>query len=160
MSLRSAIRIFRQWGLRLGSRACGAGGERAPRGASEGWGYGLAARCGVGGIRNTSLPDSCSFLSLCDMGNGSYHGVATPYPAWGFHPQTPSPLRGGLKSYSIFPQLSRSDSVVKGAGNSVPCRELEGRALNVPHLRHFLFVTFRANVKSLSSISLLYFSAK
>ena len=31
MSLRSAIRIFSQWGLRLGSRACGAGRERAPR---------------------------------------------------------------------------------------------------------------------------------
>ena len=49
----------------------------------------------------------------------------------GTSPQTPSPLRGGLKPQNKKdpPQLSRSDSVVKGPGNSVPLRGL-GRSPN------------------------------
>ena len=47
-----------------------------------------------------------------------------PMPRLGTSPQTPSPLRGGLKPQNKKdpPQLSRSDSVVKGQGNSVPLR--------------------------------------
>ena len=44
------------------------------------------------------LPDSCLFESLCD---GGYYGVATPCPAWGFHPQTPSLLRGSFNMFYI-----------------------------------------------------------
>ena len=87
-------------------------------------------------------------------------GLPPHTPLGAFIPQTHLRFAAAESHIPFFPQLSRSDSVVKGAGNSVPCRELEGRAINVPHLRHFLFVTFRTNVKSLSSISLLYFSAK
>ncbi len=45
-------------------------------------------------------------------------------PRLGTSPQTPSSLRGGLKPQrkESPPQLSRSDSVVKGQGNSVPLR--------------------------------------
>ena len=45
-------------------------------------------------------------------------------PRLGTSPQTLSPLRGGLKPQNRKspPQLSRSDSVVKGQGNSVPLR--------------------------------------
>ena len=56
---------------------------------------------------------------------------SNPKPDWGFHPQTPSSLRGGFNK--LYPQLSLRDRGVEGAGNVVPCRELEGGALNVFH---------------------------
>ena len=80
-----------------------------------------------------SLPDS-SWVALRAWG---YDGVATPYPAWGFAPN-PSKERCSLHPFSAsrrleyaFFQLSLRDSIVEGAGNLVPCRELEGGALNV-----------------------------
>ena len=48
---RAGTPCTRERGLRLGLTAL--------RGASEGWGYGLANQCSVFGIRNASLPDSC-----------------------------------------------------------------------------------------------------
>ena len=72
----------------------------------RGLGYGVAARCGVRGIRNASLPDSCFFMNrFAIWGYGVTIGLP-PKPAWGFHPQTParnfvpctlSPLRGYIR---------------------------------------------------------------
>ena len=68
-----------------------------PAGRVRGLGYGVAARCGVRGIRNASLPDSCFFMNrFAIWGYGVTIGLP-PKPAWGFHPQTPSSLRGGFK---------------------------------------------------------------
>ena len=75
---------------------------------------------------NASLPDSCFFVRFA-LGENGVTGVTMgfhPIPRLGTSPQTPSPLRGGLKPQNKKdpPQLSRSDSVVKGQGNSVPLR--------------------------------------
>ena len=64
---RAGTPCTRERGLRLGLTAL--------RGASEGWGYELAARCGVGGIRNTSLPDSCPFYRFAIWGTGVTMGL-------------------------------------------------------------------------------------
>ena len=58
-------------------------------------------------------------------------GVATPNPAWGFHPQTPSPLRVGLNR--VWRQLSRSDSVVRVKGTMFPCG-VWGKAPTCPNV--------------------------
>ena len=91
----------------------------------------VAVLSSVRGIRNASLPDSC-FRALRAWRKRGYDGVS-PHTLLGALPQTParnfvpctlSPLRGGLKPQNKKdpPQLSRSDSVVKGQGNSVPLR--------------------------------------
>ena len=58
-------------------------------------------------------------------------------PRLGTSPQTPSPLRASLKPQrkEFPPQLSRSDSVVKGQGNSVPLRG-SGQRPDVTHVPH------------------------
>ena len=40
-----------------------------------------------------------AFLNRFAM--GGYYEVATPCPVWGFHPQTPSPLRGSFNMFYI-----------------------------------------------------------
>ena len=86
---------------------------------------GVAVLSGVRGIRNASLPDSCFFVRFA-LGENGVTGLpwAAAQTRLGTSPQTPSPLRGGLKPQNKKgpPQLSRSDSVVKGQGNSVPLR--------------------------------------
>ena len=57
---------------------------------------GMSAR-GLAESGFASLPDSCFFESLRDGGYGETMGLPPPCPAWGFHPQTPSSLRGGFK---------------------------------------------------------------
>ena len=115
-------------------------GLTALRGASGGWVTGLAALSSLPGIRNASLPDSC-FVALRAWRKRGYGVTGLPWAAaqtrLGTSPQTPSPLRGGLKPQNKKdpPQLSRSDSVVKGAGNSVPCRGL-GQRPNRPLSPH------------------------
>ena len=83
----------------------------------------VAVLSSVRGIRNASLPDSCFFVRFALGENGVTMGFH-PMPRLGTSPQPPSPLRGGLKPQNKKdpPQLSRSDSVVKGQGNSVPLR--------------------------------------
>ena len=41
---------------------------------------------------------------------GDYDGAAAPNPAWGFHPQTPSSLRGGLKGGTWQTQVKQAYS--------------------------------------------------
>ena len=83
----------------------------------------VAVLSSVRGIRNASLPDSC-FLGIASRFGVTGLPWAAAQTRLGTSPQTPSPLRGGLKPQNKKdpPQLSRSDSVVKGQGNSVPLR--------------------------------------
>ena len=105
---RAGTPCTRERGLRLGLTAL--------RGASEGWGYGVAARCGVRGIRNASLPDSCFFMNrfaIWDYGvtlgcRPNLLGALPQTPARNFVPCTLSSLRGGFKQLNSH-GLSRNN---------------------------------------------------
>ena len=59
----------------------------------------VAVSSSVRGIRNASLPDSCFFVRFA-LGENGVTGVTMgfhPMPRLGTSPQTPSPLRAGLK---------------------------------------------------------------
>ena len=108
----------------VGCIASGGCNAAQPRVVLHPW---VAVLSGVRGIRNASLPDSCFFVRFA-LGENEVTGLpwAAAQTRLGTSPQTPSPLRGGLKPQNKKdpPQLSRSDSVVKGQGNSVPLRGL------------------------------------